>query len=656
MWAVLSLSLMSFPRNPTEISLDPSWQQALAEAAKSRLQAGVDYVFTYGPLGFLMDSIVSGPGRFFNTHYDGALFYYQMAWEVAAALFLSLAFMMVFYRLGSTLEKAVFAAVAILALPISKDALYLVSLVGVTVLVVRDYSGRFWAVCAALFFLAVVALMKFTFFLTAGVCVAAILVAVRHDRSWKGAAGTAALYAAFVALLWITAGQSPLNFPQYLKNSLRIAAGYDGAMAIYGPSSVLISAVCILALTAAMAAISAFARPFEVTRFAASAVIVCGVFVAWKAGFVRQDLHTLIFFTVAAAAPFLFPRPPGRSSRLKAAFTVLVLAQVLLAALGAYPSGRLMGYTARNLLRKRADHLAANANTLLSPRMTKRRLEIDLHRLRKQNAVPAVREIVKDQAVDLLSCDQALLFLNDLNWRPRPVFQSYSAYTPELVAMNAAFFRGAAAPDFVVIRLWPIDSHYAMMEDAGALEVILRDYAPVRLEKGYLLFQRQETPVPAPAEPGQTLARAVGPDDWVSVSEAAGACRLLRVTVDYSFAGRLRKFFYKAPPVFMYVRTTAGNTHSYRMIPGMAVGGFIITPFIRNQKDLVTWCAGGPLDAVDSVRISVDRRDMIYFNAPFSVEISPCDIEPPAVSEEVRANLLAEMGSVEAKSAGMVPE
>ena len=75
--------------------------------------------------------------------------------------------------------------------------------------------------------------------------------------------------------------------------------------------------------------------------------------------------------------------------------------------------------------------------------------------------------------VDLYPNDQLVLVANGLNRSARPVFQSYFAYTPRLIALNEAHLRGELRPRTVFVDIAPIDGHWPTSEDAPSLLSIL---------------------------------------------------------------------------------------------------------------------------------------------------------------------------------------
>ena len=77
---------------------------------------------------------------------------------------------------------------------------------------------------------------------------------------------------------------------------------------------------------------------------------------------------------------------------------------------------------------------------------------------------------------DLYPDDQLVLVANGARRFSRPVFQSYSAYTPRLIALNETHLQGAHRPRTIFVDLAPIDGRWPMSEDGPNLMTILSDY------------------------------------------------------------------------------------------------------------------------------------------------------------------------------------
>jgi hypothetical protein len=70
--------------------------------------------------------------------------------------------------------------------------------------------------------------------------------------------------------------------------------------------------------------------------------------------------------------------------------------------------------------------------------------------------------------VDAYPTDVSALLSHGFDYEPRPVLQSYAAYTPRLSALNAAHLRGSRAPENLLLDIAPIDARLASMEDGAS--------------------------------------------------------------------------------------------------------------------------------------------------------------------------------------------
>ena len=84
--------------------------------------------------------------------------------------------------------------------------------------------------------------------------------------------------------------------------------------------------------------------------------------------------------------------------------------------------------------------------------------------------------MIGSQTIDVLNFSQDEVLREHLNYRPRPVFQSYSAYTPALLRRNLQFYEKKKAPRFIFARLQSVDERYPAQDDSLLLEELPRRY------------------------------------------------------------------------------------------------------------------------------------------------------------------------------------
>ncbi|HZL98692.1 MAG TPA: hypothetical protein VFD43_00440, partial [Planctomycetota bacterium] len=203
-------------------------------------------------------------------------------------------------------------------------------------------------------------------------------------------------------------------------------------------------------------------------------------------------------------------------------------------------------------------------------------------------ALPRIKAAVGDAPVDIVSHGQGIVFLNQLHYDPRPVFQSYIAYTDYLLRRNADHFAQAGGPEYVLIRPEAIDSRLQAMEDSLALRELARRYRPLFVEKGYLLAERIP-PDRVASAPSEQVLRAldVGWGEWVDLEWAGDETVYLRLDIRYSPLGQVMKLLLRSPTVEIVLAGPSWAAHD-RIVPSMMRAGILLQPYLRRlQSDQV---------------------------------------------------------------------
>jgi hypothetical protein len=603
LFLLLWLSLLDFPREISIQTIDANWILCLGHFLANRYQCGVDYVWTYGPLGYLVHPV-----------YDPDLFWWKYLWEVSIKL--AMAWLLAAWadRLRPGWTRAIFVLMTLLFLLGAVDALYLFCLIMLGLLPLRDERWRRserLAVVAIL--LAVLALTKFTFLLlgTAVWGVVTLMPGLNGRRRVALAAG----YPLAWMIGWLLLGQSPHNVSRFLASSWEIVRGYGEAMVTEGsPRTVYIAGAALILFLVLLASYPfTQARRWE-DRLGVS-LLCASMFLAWKHGFIRQDrLHEYHFFGYLLFVPFavegLRGSAAGPPSRFRAG---LAAALVLIGVLCRGPIPRPTDWLQR---------LCFNGIIVLTPERYKRSLDKQQEALAAEWALQETQQRVGESPADLISLAQGVLLLNRLTYRPRPIFQSYSAYTSDLLERNAAFYRSERAPPFVLCQLAPIDGRFPAMEDGPLLLELLYRYRPMSREKGFLLLKRRADADTAGSKTHPVLLqRTITFDEEVRLDELGSMPKLLSVHLENTLLGRLRAFLFRSPLLFLELQTPEGGTYSYRLIPGMAGSDFLLDPLLRDQADLEALYAGKPLPRVQSFSLHVAPEARRYFQERLAITV-----------------------------------
>lgn len=194
-----------------------------------------------------------------------------------------------------------------------------------------------------------------------------------------------------------------------------------------------------------------------------------------------------------------------------------------------------------------------------------------------------IRSELGNSTVDIYPWEVAYAYANKLNWNPRPVFQSYIAYTPWLDSKNAAFFRKENAPAYL---LWEkrngatgsIDGRYLFNDEPLTVFQMIRNYHISRSADQVALLKRNACP--AFAEPVVTKKTEATWEDWVPVPIRPENIVRARIRFKRTWYGTLKRNLYREKAIFIEYRLKTGEEKKYRIVPDNAVSGLWVSPHI----------------------------------------------------------------------------
>lgn len=597
--------------------LDPSWSAVLGWAAHSGVRWGHSLIYTYGPLGYVHQ----------YASYDPQSFDLYLLAQVLMGLGYAFLYAICFRALAP-LERLLFALTVAVYLPwLYADALMLSAMVFAPVAL--DYFVRtsphsrlgYLGLIVVAFFINAIGLLKFSAFPTSVLLCGVGIVLLLRQRRPAAAAGLAALWIASALVLWLGHGQRLDDLPAFFTGSLQVAAGYGAAMGTDGSDRMLYLGLATLSGVALALLLWLYRESAKNLRsLALAGYLAFTLYVLWRASFTRaDDGHIIFFFPVVAFILFaLLALGTARlGTGLRLGIGAAALGGLFAVTCFVLPRASWQNYT--NLVRS-----VPHTLSLLDGRDLRAYYDQNRAKVRAELDLPQIRRIIGNERVDLFGQAQGALLINDFNYAPRPIFQSYSAYTSQLLRINEAYYLGAEAPPFVLLHLAPIDQHYPTSEDAYALLALLRNYKPAALEKGFLLMRRD------PAAKPQRQADFDGPFTTVSAGEwleldAGDESRMIYLRYELSLLGKLRALALREPPMMMEVQSADGTTERFRLVRSSSREGFPISPFLANQDFYLRWYAGLARFPIARVRLVTEGREA-FFKPVMQIGFAPVAI------------------------------
>lgn len=418
--------------SPT-LGLDASWILGLNLAAADGIDHGTDFVFTYGPLGFLEEPLVV----------DGLLA------PLSALHLLALRAALAASLLWSAARSLPWPAAALLALAataVTPRAIVALALTAVWCLVALQDSAPRWAGRLVVLGGGVLAAIELLVKLNVGVTILAIVVvsalALPGPRARK-LVTLAAVFAGAFSILWFAGGQGVGNLDDYARSAFEVVSGYSETAQADAPAVSWDGwAALVAGLATIGAAVFASIRLPAVRRVAVVVVVAMLVFSLAKSGFVRHDTGHVAAFFGGLGGVWIALRWQG-AARLAPCVAVLALVVAFFPTTGRSVDDVIVPGPAIDQLR-----------TLLVPGEREQARDEARRSLRAAYALdPRIIERIGDAPVDARPWEIGLIWAHELNWRPLPVIQDYLAHTPQLDRLNAQALAAEEGPRFVLRHL-----------------------------------------------------------------------------------------------------------------------------------------------------------------------------------------------------------
>ncbi len=545
------------PVHPSGENLDESWQFILSYAFETGRHFGRELVFTYGPLGWL-ENRVQFPW----------LFWPELAWQVAsrAAVVVLIGTWVGFRLRFVAIGLALLVLCSTRSLIPMPDAFYLYALWIAGAVLLRRWRDSSPALAIGI--LAAFALVKFTLLLAAGgvVFVAVLQLAVR--RQWRFALMLVGAFLAIWLVGWVGARQSITDIPAFLSGSWQVASSYTAAMAreLYHPIRLVwASGAAALLLLLAMGSRYQPKWPLLLLTVGLLALV-------WRHSVSRPDMQHLsnVFVWIALVAASW---PTG----FKASFAVMA------AAILGWASSYSIGFVGALKMEDVRTCMVRTSHAMIAPvaayQSWCRDFAISLPRM------PNLQRIVGDQVVDVHGYNQKAAILGGFNFAPRPIPQSYSAYSPALAERNLGWL-ARTAPRFSLVQMATIDDRVPTLDDGPALAWLLQNDRPRAAEGGFLLLERAAEQRPT-RESRTNAALRMG--EWFELPANVNGLTYLRLYPVPTMGCRMLQGIVPMPTLRVDVRDVDGRIEHYRLPWPMASAGFLVQPFVRSNDDLWTW-------------------------------------------------------------------
>lgn len=587
--------------------LDPSWRIGLNLAIMDNFQFGRDIIFSFGPLGFLyMPTFVDF--KFWAISFSFTLFIHF--------LFLSSVAMLLIKSSASWKEYVLIVIALIFAVPLYIEYKLLLSVIIALYFVVSDQiqdKHLVYLLPISSFLLGVVSLIKFSATLLSLSVIIPLSGYLIYKKQVKYLFYILIIYSFSVLTLWVLSGQEVSNLPVYFYHSCELAAGYNYAMTLTGPAWHLYIGIFIISTFVYMLIMAAVKHRYNTLMFF---LLGSGfIFISFKHGFVRHDDHAYIFFANILLLLSVMYVATKKDGNIVFRWLIVGISLALVIVIyEKYPSVLEPNVRSKIVMIKSSLSVVNNAGK-------RKQVEEDSKSEIREDYTLGEQTLhyLRDRSVDIFPWDISLAYSYEMNWCPRPIFQSYSAYTSSLDLLNAQHFKGEDAPEVVLYSFKSIDGRYPIFDEPVTFEKLLCNYNAQHIDGEFIVLKKKEESSCKAREIFSSSVARIG--EPIKIPNQVGGYTFARIIMEYSWFGKIVNLFFKVSPTYVkFINTNGAISEKFRFIPDVARNGIFISQYINNVDDLF-FVFSGEIDEDSNIKaIIIEADNMLHYEKEVRLE------------------------------------
>ncbi|HMI08405.1 MAG TPA: hypothetical protein VK528_12715 [Flavobacterium sp.] len=561
--------------SPGWATIDHSWILAMNYAKIHGLTWGTDFVFTYGPLAPLCTRLSLGENGLAFLLFD---------------LFMFANYFLIFFLAFKQSKNKIFTflaiAAAVVALPIWVGTASTMVLLFMLVFWIRmgldEPKPLYYA-----FQIAIVTLLFFIKFNTGLIVFVLYFAGIAYNlRTRKVKSWYLFGYTVLPVLLVVVLAQLfEVALFSYIRSGIEMVIGYNDIMytKIGHPSSrTYFRIIFILLLVIICANIYKKKNEEKLKMWLILFLFGVPVYVLYKQSFVRADDGHIVDFFLYTPMVVLCNVDISRHLRNH-------IVKVLFIAVLALPIYYLSAKMHKPLMLKEK-----LSKTAFLGGYSKFTPDASMRIVGQGIQLPAsVKRKIRRATVDVYPWNIQMLMENRLNYLPRPVCQSYSAYTPYLEDLNFEHYNNVnTAPQFVIYDYTNLDDRYLLFDESklnlalnlnyflaeqfdydGRKLLLLQkkpDFRPIRLEKIRTYDARMELPL----IPKENVYYEIG--------------------LQQSLLGKLYGIYEHAPAVKLAVYLKGADVRRYKTGTKLLQTGIFSTSYVGTIEDCALFFAHQP--------------------------------------------------------------
>ncbi len=582
------------------VGIDASWHLSLAMAVEQGLIFGTDFIFNYGPLGYLNTVILPknvSPYLLFLFHLF-ILINYLFIIKIAIQK----------YK-GNWLKVALAALMILLPWGFFADMSFTLFYLQIFWLLYTHKTRNTLAlfimvICAVLIFYIKVNLSIIAF----GILLLSLLYfGLGKIISWFTVIFTTIV---LFSITWSLSGLLNVSLPDYLAGSLKIIDAYQDGMAWQNLKNwELLGLFAYEGLMFAYLMYHLFTQRFSFKNnlYLYFLIILAGFLSFKQAHTATGHLNIFGFFLfMPALATLLFLFEQKKSSSTTYVFLIVLIFQLIITQYlrfsmsnfqaKAYLKSYLPNTTVQKIEEKGIGQLFY-AFSEKSPSNYFNRLITYQHKdsFTKENIFKerfldeGILNKIGSSTVDLMPWEISFIYFNQLNYQPRPVIQTYQANSDWLAQKNEAKYTSNNAPQFVLARSNGFREQHPFWVDKGAYLALAKNYhlvdTLIHTEGNYYLFEKESK-----ADEIKYHKYSKGQATFnQEISIPNDTSLYFKAEIKYNWAGKLARLIFQPPYLKCDIRYEDNTVEGYRIPPPILKGGIYVGGKMSTESEFLNF-------------------------------------------------------------------
>jgi len=554
-FAIIALSLIS-PVNYTTIGLDAGWTQAILMVTEKFSVFGQDFIFTYGPLGYLSFRILP----------ENASILPILLLDLISIGHLLFILKISFDKLGNNWFFSAIAGLAIiLPLGFFADLSFTYFYYFIFWILYSYYSNNTYGTWGALFISILLFFVKVNISLI--VCILFIINSLLLVRA-KKIKWNLFIVQNLILVFGILVFSKNLNVDlvNYTIYTIQLIDGYQDSMStIIIPNKEL-----LILLFFELVIFSIFCWQIIVMRKSIKAHLYLIIILFIYSFLCFKQAHTAIsnpnifgFFLLLPMINgilFLFSDQKYKS-QIGWGFICILAVQLTSTQYIRYSDSNhtLQGYfsTFRPININPINYFEKLIGYKYSANFDKKPLQIPLD----------IKKRIGQKTVDILDNDISYIFYNKLNYNPRPIIQTYSAFSEKLMKLNGMKYASDSAPDFVLFKLEKFREQNPFWADTDVNFKLLERYSideQFAVNNDTLLLLKKNK-LSEKIQPFEFHLSNITQDKFIPLPQKDIPYRMI-ANLEYSIWGKLCRLLFQPPYMYCTVYYADGTQQDFRVI------------------------------------------------------------------------------------------